>query len=273
MPCRMPIVAKRSRAPYIALPLAILLGFVTSCGGNDDTNANQIRPIQAGIRINPPTDDPVVWLDPVGASNDLVTIDVKLRTSSPLEFHGFTLFFRFDPTLVQFAGAMQPINPLDPEGAIVDPFGQCGSNNTYCGKYPFVDGSCNNGVCVTGRVTGTACLTDANCEPGTSGPSLCQLASMALGEVPLSLFGNPNGQCNSYIVSGGGLTDVLLLRVAFVVTTALGRDAQGVPIGTRLELISYDQTGMSGDCGILDANQDYLAIPCDDGMAELTGVQ
>jgi len=326
MPCRVkaPLAATGRRVPLIALPAVILLGFVTSCGGNDDSNSNQISPIKADITIAPPTGDPVVWLDKVGASDDLVTIDVKLRTSGPLEFNGFTLYFRFDPTVVQFAGYMQPVNPLDPDGKIVDPFGECGSFDTYCSKYPFMTGTCNdvaNGTCMitqsgicstssglcvntlaanalcatnsdcdrgvcdsgpdignacatdaacsavlcdTGPVIGTRCTSDADCAPATSGPRLCPLASLGPGDLFLALYADLNGQCDSHIVSGG-LTDVLLLRVAFNVTS--------VTPGTRLELISYDQTSMTGDCAILDANLGPLAIPCEDGMATITGTR
>ena len=119
----------------------ILLGLVTSCGGNDNPNENQIVPITASITIAVPTMDPVVYLSPVGASDDLVTIDVMLKmTNAAQEFNGFTLHLHFDPLFVQFAGQMQVPQT---DGLTFDPFGECTSATTYCGKYPFESGTCN----------------------------------------------------------------------------------------------------------------------------------
>jgi hypothetical protein len=166
--------------------LLVVLG--AACGGNDDPNRNQILDIIADITIDMVAGDPVVFLDRVGASGDLVTIDVKLQMAVAQEFDAFTLHFSFDPTLIQFAGLMQPV---DSDGRTFDPFGECSSSDTYCGNYSFVSGTCN------GVVAGTCMIEAGMCDLG--GTMLC-LNSAATGDVCTL-----NSDCDRGIVCDSGL--------------------------------------------------------------------
>jgi hypothetical protein len=257
-----PLLTAQGHRLSIAAALALLLGVLgTACGGNDDPNRVQIKPVNADITINSPGPGPVVFLERVGADKDLITIDVKLRLTGAQEFNGFNLNFHFDPTIVQFAGQMQV---PEGDGRTFNPFGECQSASTYCGKYPAGRCSSMTGLCTAPAASvGTMCLQDTDCDlPATTGPVICQIPGdeNVTGELFLGLLGDRNGQCDSYDLPVS--VDVLLLRLAFNVTTNT--------TGTPLQLISRSQTGMSGDCAILDVNLVDLGIPCDDGMATIT---
>lgn len=265
-----PFAARGRPAPLPAILCLVLLALITSCGGNDDSNRNQIIPISAGITIDPPSGDGV-WLDVVGTSGDLITIDVMLRVSTALEFDQFDLFFRFDPLVLQFAGQMQV---PESDGMTFNPFGECGTTSTYCGKYP-AGGTCDSGTLLCTfppDSIGNTCTQDSDCEqPPTSGPVNCQIPSTVPGEVYLSLIGDINssgvgtgGRCDTYVIPAPPPqpVDIRLLRVAFNVTSTTA--------GTRLELISGGST--TGDCAIL-RNFSDLGLPCDDGMATITGTR
>ncbi len=91
-----------------ALLVALLL---PACSGSNKTE-NRIKPIQANLTIAafPGTPDPAVFLEGASTTGDLVTVDVKLHTTSLLTFDSLTLEFHFDPTLVQ-AGIQFAPNP------------------------------------------------------------------------------------------------------------------------------------------------------------------
>ncbi len=236
--------------------LLVLLG--TACGGSSDPNRVQILEINADITIDPVAGDPVVFLERVGASGDLVTIDVNLKMTFAQEFDAFTLHFSFDPTLIKFAGLMQT---PEADGRTFNPFGECGSGATYCGKHPA--GVCDlmTNVCSAPPTkVGTVCVQDMDCDlPATTGPPFCPPPGdeNITGELFLGLAGSI-GLCETFDLPG----TVTLLRLGFNVTNVIED-----PLGSPLTLVSG--SAQSGDCAILRFPTD-LGIPCDDGNARIT---
>jgi hypothetical protein len=215
---RSPIAARGRHLPLVVFFAVCLLALVTSCGGNDNPNANQIKPINADITINPVGGDPVVYLERVDADLDLVTIDVKLRMTAAQEFDAFTLHFRFDPTLIQFAGMMQIPESDD---RTFNPLGECGSVDTYCGEYPYIPGTCNTvpgtclietGICDIGgtdrclnpAANNAPCTVDSQCDRGT----ICD-SGLAIGD-PCSV----DAQCDVKVCDTGRIVGALCQRDA-----------------------------------------------------------
>jgi hypothetical protein len=92
------------RAPLAAALAALLLAPALGCGG-DDSSPNVIIPITATATLDPdPPGDPVIYLQKVSEVGDLVTVNVRLRTSTQVTFDAFNLDVRFDPGIVTVAG-------------------------------------------------------------------------------------------------------------------------------------------------------------------------
>ncbi|OLC54882.1 MAG: hypothetical protein AUH92_03245 [Acidobacteria bacterium 13_1_40CM_4_69_4] len=102
--------ASGTRSARLAAALAALLLLAASapaCGRSK--NENRIKPIIASMSIDPftGTPNPAVYLEKVKTTGDLVTVSVKLHTSSTIDFDAFTLEFDYDPTLVQVSDAFE----------------------------------------------------------------------------------------------------------------------------------------------------------------------
>ena len=97
-------------AAAAALLLALLL---PACG--DEGPANRIKPIQATLSVDPvpvPPAQAVYFVkDPKDARfPDLETVQVKLYTTTPIDFDAYTIEIHFDPTVVQ-VGDVFEYNP------------------------------------------------------------------------------------------------------------------------------------------------------------------
>jgi hypothetical protein len=116
-----------SRTAILIATFTVGASLLVACGGRNE-NENKIAPIRASLDIAPVLDDPAVFFrehadqDP---GDDLVFIDVVLRTTSPTVFDAFTLEIHFDPALVQVAGGSS--------GVFLDtPFGVCNEVVSSC---------------------------------------------------------------------------------------------------------------------------------------------
>ncbi len=103
---RRPLSPPDSGAPFARLAVAlaaVLLVAASAPACGRSKSENRIKPITATLNIIPfsGTPDPAVFLEKLSQSGDLVTVNVKLHTSSPITFDAFTLEFHYDPTLVQ----------------------------------------------------------------------------------------------------------------------------------------------------------------------------
>ncbi len=151
--------AGRALACLLTAALFMLIG----CRGDDARNV--LGPIVADVTIQDTSaTDPAVYLDRFSASNDLVTIDVRMRTASSVDFDAFNIELLFDPGHIRVSQVF----------ATSTPFGSCGTLMSGCatgtgspGCLPFC---CANAV--DANITGDLIL-------GVSAPAGCTVTSAA----------------------------------------------------------------------------------------------
>ncbi|MFQ5878048.1 MAG: hypothetical protein ACE5JH_10240 [Acidobacteriota bacterium] len=218
--------------------LALSLVLASACSGEDD--GFSVGPLTIAATASPATADPGVFLQVGSVSGGTALIDVTLQMSAPQSFDAFNLRVAFDPGLVQVAVVFpEAASTGDP----VDPFGECGSDTTYCAKHACVDVMPADGSCD---------------QPGTSGPFCLSNGSgdaAATGDLLVGVAADPTGLCDSYDQGG----TVKLLTLAVTAST----------VGTsRLTLVS---SGGVADCGLLSNTAD-LGVPCV-GEVEITATR
>ena len=87
-------------------PLTLsLLALVALAGCNDDDNEDAIHPVHASFEVDPVSADPAVFFvkspTDVNATDDIVVVDVMLRSTGGTTFSAFTMEIHFDPTVLQ----------------------------------------------------------------------------------------------------------------------------------------------------------------------------
>ncbi len=105
----------RLSASLFAAAAALILALLLPACGSDEGPANRIKPIQATLSIDPvpvPPAQAVYFVkDPKDARfPDLETVQVRLFTTSPIDFDAYTIEIHFDPTVVQ-VGDVFEFNP------------------------------------------------------------------------------------------------------------------------------------------------------------------
>ena len=105
----------RRSASLSAAAAALLVALLLPACGSDDGPANRIKPVQATLSFDPvpvPPAQAVYFVkDPKDARfPDLETVQVKLYTTTPIDFDAYTIEIHFDPTVVQ-VGDVFEYNP------------------------------------------------------------------------------------------------------------------------------------------------------------------
>jgi hypothetical protein len=239
-----------------ALLLALLL---PACGGKDK-NENRIKPIMATLNIDPftGTPDPAVYLETKSTTGDLVTVDVKLHSSTPLTFDAFTLEFVYDFQKVQIGDVFR-LNPAlfgDCSGGLLcSPL--CSNNGQFANLGQVVDSQGRAhflmGVASTSSSPRCSKTTDLCCQNDPDCPS---------GETCTT----------STTVSG----DTTLVTLAFIAATTIDTtpaEPRGSPIVlfTNPDPANPDPT-KHGDCEILNNLVD-LGVMCVDQRAAMTAAR
>jgi hypothetical protein len=217
--------ARRAAAPpalFVALALAL-----PGCGGSDSPT-NVIRPLIATAVVDPdPAADPVLHLVKIDETGDLVTFELRLRTTADmLEFDAFNLEVRFDPTVVT-------LGDLRYAGGVLC---ACDTLDLAC---PDVGPPATRTLsCIASATTATGVLI---------------LGVAILADDPKFTVTPPD--------------DVKLLTIAFraAAPTTGTCDRGGGPVtGTCVDIVS-DTSKADGSCEILNGVAD-LGVPCATGF-------
>jgi hypothetical protein len=162
----------------------VLLALLPLTGCEDEEDESAILPIQAAVSVDPVTDDPALFLAEsaldTDADDDVVFLDVMVRTGTAREFDAVNLQVRFDPGVLQFSGMTQT---ADADGMEYNPLGLCGSGPGDPTPPP-------------APTTGPLCQFNATSQPG----------NLFIGVAALP------GLCDSYSRAG----TVRLLTLSFV---------------------------------------------------------
>jgi hypothetical protein len=249
-----------SRVPLlVTIACAALL--LPACRG-DEGKRNQILPIRASIDLpDPEPPGPAVFLrqsifdtDP---DDDLVVLDVVLRTPADLEFDAFNLEIHFDPGIVNVGG-----DPDDPPFSAT-PFGTCNQCVRTC-MPPCPTPPCPRPPCQ---------LCDAACDPPNT------VDQLSVTSNPLCLVNSVDANATGTLIIGVSISQQNT-DCALSLTVPANSDLKLLTLGlvaastgtSAIELITDPNPTQHGDCEILRLLGD-LGIPCDDRNATLTGVR
>lgn len=178
-----------------------------ACRGDDD--GNRILPVRADITIDPVSDDPAVYFERVSASGDLVTVNVRLRTMTRLQFESFNLEIHLvDPATGEIQpGIMRSIAALYQDTLLC----ACDASDTTCSSS--VEPLCERNedeVLITGKfLFGAAAKSGSPLFEVTGDEKLLTLGFLAATTTPgtrIKMISSPqpNGDCEIL----NGLIDV-----------------------------------------------------------------
>jgi hypothetical protein len=254
-----------SRVPLLAAAACATL-LLPACRG-DEGNPSQVLPIRASIVLPDPEPlgSAVFFRQSVSdtdADDDLVILDVMLRTSASVEFDAFTLEVRFDPGIVNVGG--------DPMASPFSstPFGTCSQCLRLCAP-PCPTLPCPSATC---QVCDGACDPPNTIEKVNQSP-LCLVNGADANATGTLLIGvsinqdigilNPTPTDCASSFTAPADSDLKLLTLGFIAAST----------GTStIELITDPNPMSHGDCEILMSFGD-LEVPCDDRSATLTGAR
>jgi hypothetical protein len=240
------------------------------CHG-DDRNPLQVLPIRATICFGdcaapePEPSGPAVFFRQSAADtdpdDDLIILDVMLRTAASLEFDAFTLEVRFDPGIVNVGG--------DPMASLFTstPFGTCNQCLRICAQ-----------PCPTPPCPSTCQLCDEACDlPNTI---------EEVNQSPTCLVNGADANATGTLVIGVtinqdiGIQNPPLTDCAPSLTVPAGTDRKLMTLGfvasstgtSTIELIRNANPLPDGDCEILMELVDR-GVPCDDRSAFITATR
>jgi hypothetical protein len=286
-----------------ALLAALLLAVFGGCSKNDN-NHHDILPIKASISFpNPPVGSQVVFMRVAAGDNpddDLVPLDLVLRTSSPIPVDGVTVELSMEnpsappgtlaPGIVQAifstAGNATVLGPCGGPTCVVHPVCVGGLNDsqvcatdTDCPPCPNAS-SCQPSVPLTGTCnTNTGCNGMPTCTPCSECPSGTLAATFDVPGTPQCL-GGPSGS-GTFLMSvlgfnnatcpvGSGMTPVVSSETVLAHFGLLA-SAEGT---VRVRFVTNPNPAAHGDCEILQYPTSGapidLGIPFDDGGAVFT---
>ncbi|MCZ6695404.1 MAG: hypothetical protein O7A63_02580, partial [Acidobacteria bacterium] len=245
-----------------ALLVAVVCVAPLACSGDD--RGVTIRGLTTNININPSAaPNTLYFVEDSSSAGNVVVVNVMLESDAGLQFDAINLHFIFDPSIIQVS-----ILPLDrdPQGSIA-PFGECSSSTAFCPAYPcpptheFDDPT--DKCCLMNDFNSNTgmCDTPAMEIIGTDGPFCLDNSSAAsvTGDLLTGMAAGQSGLCASY--DQGGMAGTILLLRLMILGAAAGE--------SELQIISLQDTGMTGDCSVLNGSMD-LGIVCDDGGAIVT---
>ncbi len=218
-----------SAGRFAAAGVMLLLA---ACGGTRSNNIS-IKPISADVTFtHAPSGDHVVYLDKGTAIGDVVTLNLMLRSSTPITMDAFAFDVFFDPGIVNVSGPQSPV-PLPTPTPFSDTFlGTCNATVTC----PPAAAPVQNPICLLNSA-------DAN----------------FTGDLALGVAVNAPSMtgCPAQTTTPG--MDTRLVTLVFDAATTGSSRIQLPPISTS-----------AARCAIL-LNGAAIAISCDDRGAVLTG--
>ena len=250
---------------------ALLLVLLLPSCHDSNVNNNRIKPIQADILIDPfpGTPDPAVFVEKVGTSGDLVTVDVRLHATTPQAFDAFTLEFVYDFQKVQ-VGHVLDVNPAllgDCQGGLsCSPLCLNNAQQANTGATVDAQGKAHFLLGVAGHSNRCSITRSLCCsiDPDCPGGETCIPSRAMTGRCSLTTGAEctadpdcPSGEtCNA-------ITDTTLVTLGFIAATTID------PPGTPVTLYTNPDVSKHGDCEIL-SNLVDLGVPCVHGNATMT---